>query len=341
MITIKDFLGGKLQVHNSLSDSINLSKMSTLDCSSVISDEVLYIATAISGWHNKYWIFTNDHFIDYDPKDPVTKEPRLIVMDISNQNSEIKKHIQTETEKPDHGISYTTYDLTVMQGKINKIDKVLLKDLLMKIQISNENTSISKTIIENDEIIDLSNRIENDLKFLPKNVEQVLNKVIAGDYLNYYVVVNKDKLYLTKNTVDLIPIYGENIEKYIIIDSKTYKKGRTGIGGAILGGILFGPLGMAIGGFGDHKKSKSMADVYIKFNNELELIVRLDFNNLNVFVDSNIRIQKSSNDNTTSKQTIDSKNYIAELRELKNLLEEKIITNEEFEIMKSKIINNK
>jgi hypothetical protein len=155
-IIIRDLLDGKMNVANSLSDTINLTKMKKLDCSSIISDEVYYIAKNELIINSQYFIFTNHHFINFHPKDPLTKKPSLKIFDRLNQNSEILSHILIEEEKLDKNLS-TLITFLVTEGNILKIASYgtfkqkggVLEDLKSKMIISEEDdVNVEKPSLE-------------------------------------------------------------------------------------------------------------------------------------------------------------------------------------------------
>jgi hypothetical protein len=164
-IIIRDLLDGKMNVANSLSNTINLTKMKKLDCSSIISDEVYCIAKNELIINSQYFIFTNHHFINFHSKDPLTKKPSLKIFDRLNQNSEILSHILNEEEKLDNDPFTNLITFLVTEGQIFKIasygtfkqkggvledlnDKVL-EDLKSKMIISEEDdVNVEKPSLE-------------------------------------------------------------------------------------------------------------------------------------------------------------------------------------------------
>ena len=97
------------------------------------------------------------------------------------------------------------------------------------------------------------------------------------------MVVLRDKLYISKDGVNFIALFGENITRYYALDYSKYEKGSTGLSGAILGGILLGTFGAILGGVSSHEEAKYKFDVFVEFADQSESIIRIDSSLLELF----------------------------------------------------------
>ena len=338
MYNIKDLLHKPVTINNAF-DIINITKIGKKDCLPFLEDIVYYIGKSRSSVHEKYFIFTNNRIIYFDPKDPSTKKQKL--EDYSNDDHEkIISLLQLENKKARDNRYLKTFDLVVDYPKITKIDTNDLLALYGKtITKLSSNGDLKRSLVKNGVILNFSKKIEKDLSLLTNNTEKTINQVIAGEYLGFRIHVIDNSFFLTENDVEMIPLNSESVSQYIIIEHNTYKKAYTGIGEAVVGGILFGPLGAIIGGLSVVEGAKKKSDMYIQLSNGGELILRISDEYLNKFKNGVVKIVKGINDNIDIQSTNQLNDDMEKLKELKKLLDEGVIDNEEFVLMKKKIVN--
>ena len=181
----------------------------------------------------------------------------------------------------------------------------------------------------------------------------------------------------TLNRICLINGYGSFIETRImeysdILSVELFEDGvsmtktsrGSQLGGALLGGVVFGPLGAVIGGLSGSKKSEDKVkrlDLRMAVNDTANPVHDVNF--LNIEVKKSSMIYKAARNNaghwsaiiealikradsedekqeSTSSPKAGEFEMINKLRELANLRDEGLLTNEEFAEQKSKLLSS-
>lgn len=208
--------------------------------------------------------------------------------------------------------------------------------------------------------------------------EKGLAKKYKEEPSSYKVYVKNDKLYIFNENKTLPKYEPHDTERCKIIEVKDIVEiktignvqdklkisggggevGGSSIGGAIVGDILYGPAGAIIGSRKQGKIEEVNSEYYrddtrevqIKLNDENSIILPYfstskqqsdkqseQFDNFYDFLKRNIpKLFIEEKDNN---KNYNSKNYITELKELKQLLDDGIISQEEFEKKKQQLLN--
>lgn len=196
-----------------------------------------------------------------------------------------------------------------------------------------------------------------------KNNQELINKFICTKKIGTYLEVDET------NKLLLIPdgLYGKKInpkvygyqdilEYELLEDGESITKG--GLGRAVAGGLLLGGVGAVVGGITGKKKTKTVVNslrikitvknlnnptVYINLitaaTKSGSIIYKSSYNSaqeilsvLSIIVDTNTDIDVNTYTNSTS--------VADELMKLKQLVDSGILTLEEFEVQKSKVLSN-
>lgn len=117
-----------------------------------------------------------------------------------------------------------------------------------------------------------------------------MNEVISGTYVDYDLVVGHGRLWIVNDSNE-VQINKATIEKYEIIDTTsittsettstsrgTSRKGtKSMVGRAIVGGVLFGPVGAVVGAGTAKNKNKSVSKGVTTSTSEREFKVLVSF----------------------------------------------------------------
>lgn len=188
----------------------------------------------------------------------------------------------------------------------------------------------------------------------------------AGDYLR---IDNHHKwLYTQKGTLqnivfDFSDIENFEIEEYTDVVAETKQKNGSGVGRAVVGGALFGPAGAVVGAATKKKKTittekeiVSKITVCIKLKNSQFQTVLIDISNpysevikgdvlyrrmLNAGEEILNKLQEiqSIESKETQKSSEKTTSVVDELLKLKQLYDDNLLTQEEFNVAKNKLLN--
>lgn len=194
------------------------------------------------------------------------------------------------------------------------------------------------------------------LKNIPKFV---CDEIITLGDLGVAIDVKQKKIALTNEPAPLVINYTDLINVELIENGTTVLKKTTSrtVGGAVIGGVLLGPLGAIFGGVSGkshlHGKTNSIA-LKITINNMQKPIHYLYFLNVetkrNSLVYSNAKTLAekwhgkfatiiNSVDNSMANTDVQSNSIADELLKLNTLREKGIITEDEFNKQKQKLLN--
>lgn len=186
-------------------------------------------------------------------------------------------------------------------------------------------------------------------------------KIIQNDFPVFYVALddNKNEMFCFSNSIGVRFRYRDVICAEILIDDNVVETHKSAsIGGALVGGMVAGSLGAVIGGTNSGSstsiKKVSSLKIHILLRNaqmdSFDIIAHEGFE-----ADTSTKGYKELYDKVQSiydmfrlamdkaktyRKNITNKTKIEELKELVQLKELGLITSEEFEIMKRKMIND-
>jgi len=192
-------------------------------------------------------------------------------------------------------------------------------------------------------------RKENDIENNNFNTTKKIDNYIEIDDIN--------KKFRIPNTLKVAPTiysYNEILEYELLEDNETIISG--GLGRAITGGLLFGGVGAVVGGVTGKKKSKTVVEslkIKITLNNINSPVLYIKLINQPIKTDSSIykslyfRAQEilsclsalQNNNNIIETESInDESSTVRQIREYKSLLDDGIITEEEFNNKKKELL---
>ena len=99
------------------------------------------------------------------------------------------------------------------------------------------------------------------------------NKVIAGDYENKHVALSGGKAIIMLGMFKNITLDKSTVEAYEVVDETSRKSASSAVGRAAVGGLLFGPIGLAAG---LSAKSKGTHTVAIQFKDGCGSLLEVD-----------------------------------------------------------------
>lgn len=208
--------------------------------------------------------------------------------------------------------------------------------------------------LENKTKEEVLEKFEN-IRLEDEKNKELLSKFNATNKVSNFIEFDdNNKLWLqpNKKRAPKVHEYNEIIEYEIIEDGKTITK--SGLGRAVAGGILFGGVGAVVGGV-TGKKNKAMINnisVKIVLNNTensaiyIPLILAPTKSNSIIHNAAKQQAQQISSilariiHENNSKRDTSSLSNADELIKLKQLLDNGVLNQEEFEIEKQKILNN-
>ncbi|BCR35201.1 SHOCT domain-containing protein [Mariniplasma anaerobium] len=167
----------------------------------------------------------------------------------------------------------------------------------------------------------------------------ILSSVIAGDYKSASILMISGFPNICEKHKH-IPLNSKYIESYEVITDEHRKSASSAVARGAIGAVLLGPIGLLGGAISGKKKGKYT--IAIKFrdgkNSLLEvnekiykIIMRACFNPS----ENSVKIE-TSNDFVEVNDT----NYINELKQLKELVDQGILTEAEFNKKKHQILSN-
>ena len=110
------------------------------------------------------------------------------------------------------------------------------------------------------------------------------NRVIAGDYLNYGIVLSTKGIQIATSFTNKIDINKDTIEKYEIITEEQRKSGTSAILRGSLGAAVLGPVGL-LAGMG--AKNKGTYQIAIQFKDGKKSLIQIDDKMYKVFIKTN------------------------------------------------------
>lgn len=99
------------------------------------------------------------------------------------------------------------------------------------------------------------------------------NKVIAGDYEGARVISGFGSISLSTQ-FGIVPINKSTVNNYEVVTDDHRKSAMSGVGRGLVGGFLFGPVGMLAGGIS--AKNKGVYTVAIQFSDGNRSLVEID-----------------------------------------------------------------
>ena len=187
-----------------------------------------------------------------------------------------------------------------------------------------------------------------------------------GDYLridNHHRWLYTQKGKLQNIVFDFSNINDFEIREYTSIVAETKQKNGSGVGRAVVGGALFGPAGAIVGATTKKKKTIttekeiiSKITVYIQLKNSQFQTISIDISNpygevikgdalyrnmLNIGEEilNKLRDIQSTESIETQKLSEKSTSAVDELLKLKQLYDANLLTKEEFNVAKNKLLN--
>lgn len=192
-----------------------------------------------------------------------------------------------------------------------------------------------------------------------KNNKELYSNFVATKTTGYFIADEKNKLWIIPGKKGVIPKvykFTDIVNYELLEDGETITKGG-GLGRAIAGGILFGGVGAVVGGVTGGRKSKELINslrikITIKNNRTPELYINL----ITMKTKSTSMLYKLSyegaqsvlsildliaDENKTGNDTPSGSNISVadELIKLKKLVDQGVITEEDFNLQKDKLIN--
>lgn len=100
------------------------------------------------------------------------------------------------------------------------------------------------------------------------------NRVIAGDYLNKLLMVTYGKPFLSVGFVKTMPLDKSTVAAYEVLNQESKKSATSGVARGILGGTLFGTVGMVAGAVS--AKNKGIYHISINFTDGKRSLAEVD-----------------------------------------------------------------
>lgn len=166
------------------------------------------------------------------------------------------------------------------------------------------------------------------------------NKVIAGAYQGKMVGQTFGNAYLQTSFLKTV-FLKDIVVNYEVLDSESKKSMSSALLRGGLGAALLGPVGLLAGLSAKNKNSKIIA---LKFNDGQECVVDVDDKIFKAILKSLAGIKSNFGDNNDNdkKQLEDNTNNSSQADEIlkfKNLLDQGIISEEEFDAKKKQLLN--
>lgn len=181
------------------------------------------------------------------------------------------------------------------------------------------------------------------------NPTKILGKFQIDDTNKTWLIDNRNIL---NKTMPKIYNYSDILDYELLEDGESIASG--GLGRALVGGVLFGGVGAIVGGVTGNKKSKSICNslrIKITTNDINNPVVYADFLNTSTKKDSIIyktwfdlaqkclsTLQVITNGNQEEVKEKPVESSADEILKFKNLLDQGIITQEEFEAKKKQLL---
>ena len=166
------------------------------------------------------------------------------------------------------------------------------------------------------------------------------NKVIAGAYQGKMVGQTFGNAYLQTSFLKTV-FLKDIVVNYEVLDSESKKSMSSALLRGGLGAALLGPVGLLAGLSAKNKNSKIIA---LKFNDGQECVVDVDDKIFKLILKSLAGIKSNFGDNNDNdkEQLEDNTNNSSQADEIlkfKNLLDQGIISEEEFDAKKKQLLN--
>ena len=166
------------------------------------------------------------------------------------------------------------------------------------------------------------------------------NKVIAGAYQGKMVGQTFGNAYLQTSFLKTV-FHKDIVVNYEVLDSDSKKSMSSALLRGGLGAALLGPVGLLAGLSAKNKNSKIIA---LKFNDGQECVVDVDDKVFKAILKSLTEIKSNfGDDKDNDKQQLEDKvsnsSQADEILKFKNLLDQGIISEEEFETKKKQLLN--
>ena len=164
------------------------------------------------------------------------------------------------------------------------------------------------------------------------------NKVIAGAYQGKMVGQTFGNAYLQPSFFKTV-FLKDIVVNYEVLDSDSKKSMSSALLRGGLGVALLGPVGLLAGLSAKNKNSKIIA---LKFNDGQECVVDVDDKVFKAILKSLTGIKSNFGDDNDKQQLEDKANNSSQADEIlkfKNLLDQGIISEEEFETKKKQLLN--
>lgn len=166
------------------------------------------------------------------------------------------------------------------------------------------------------------------------------NKVIAGAYQGKMVGQTFGNAYLQTSFLKTV-FLKDIVVNYEVLDSESKKSMSSALLRGGLGAALLGPVGLLAGLSAKNKNSKIIA---LKFNDGQECVVDVDDKIFKAILKSLAEIKSNFGDNNDNdkEQLEDNTNNSSQADEIlkfKNLLDQGIISEEEFDAKKKQLLN--
>ncbi|EMF0455843.1 MAG: DUF4428 domain-containing protein [Enterococcus hirae] len=189
---------------------------------------------------------------------------------------------------------------------------------------------------------------KNRLEYFKKNSDLMIGDIIFND---------KDKAFLIKKSILMnraqIVVKYDEIQTFTPIFLGGKIKKHHGITRALVGGALVGPIGALIGAGTGGKEWESInrlgIEIYLKDNRKIKYDLISNETKINSLVGKNSFDQYNhlsaklesiiSNQTNTSNTSVEATSEIDEIRKYKELLDEGIISQEEFNAKKKELLN--
>jgi len=181
------------------------------------------------------------------------------------------------------------------------------------------------------------------------NPTKILGKLQIDDTNKTWLIDNRN---IFNKTISKIYNYSDIVDFELLEDGESIASG--GLGRALVGGVLFGGVGAIVGGVTGTKKSKPICTnlkVKITTNNINNPVEYVDFINTSTKKDSIIyktwfdlaqkclsTLQLIVNENQEEVKEIPAGSEADEILKLKKLLDQGIITQEEFDAKKKQLL---
>ena len=159
------------------------------------------------------------------------------------------------------------------------------------------------------------------------------NKVIGGDYIGSAVSSTLGMPYIQASffkTVDLEP---KTVSSYELVTDEHRKSAASGAARGLVGGALLGPVGLLAGGIS--AKSKGIYQVVIQFKDGKSSLLEVD-DKIYKAITTKLALVNAAN--SSSSGTTASVSVADEIMKFKRLLDDGIITKQEFEAQKAKLL---